>query len=454
MDLPVVNAWTQFGTLRRVVVGRADASSCHLPEEPAGHSEINDPYLAERLPWPGGTRKHAQTVALASAQLDNFVAVLEAETVRVSTRREVDTELRREVEKRRTETTQSGSQDARVVHKPAAATLRPSPMDWTKPVAGPSWTSASQYCGTCPRDTMITLGNTILEATMSKRSRYFEHLSCRSICLDLWRSDPRRVQLWAAPKPSMADSMYDLDFWKLSSQERYRLMHEYRYCVNETEPVFDAADITRVGRDIFVQRSMTTNDLGIQWIQCHFPHLRVHPVHFPYDLYPSHIDCNFVPLRPPVGGSDGLVLVNPERPLLKEESNLWRQNGWKMLNAPMPAQLDRPAFSQSSYWLSMNLLSLSQSVVVIEENEVPLFQLLSEHGFECVTVGMRHMYEFGGGIHCCTWDVQRDDACVDYFPEAAEERAGTDVLDLSASNDGFVVNPVSFLHIGSYRNRI
>ena len=52
--VPAVNAWTQWGKLEKVVVGRADPTSCHLPHEPANHAEINDVYLAERIPWPGG----------------------------------------------------------------------------------------------------------------------------------------------------------------------------------------------------------------------------------------------------------------------------------------------------------------------------------------------------------------------------------------------------------------
>merc|ERR1712137_1195497 len=166
----------------------------------------------------------------------------------------------------------------------------------------------------------------------------------------------------------MSESLYDPTFFDLTKEERFARMKEYKFCVTEKEPIFDAADITRVGKDIFVQKSMTTNDFGIAWLTTHFPELRVHPMHFPYDMYPSHIDCTFVPLRPPSAGKDGLALINPERPPLRAEYELWRRNGWKLLNAPLPAQFDRPAFSQSSYWLSMNLLSLSEKTVVIEEN--------------------------------------------------------------------------------------
>ena len=83
---------------------------------------------------------------------------------------------------------------------------------------------------------------------------------------------------------------------------------------------FDAADISRVGRDLFVQVSMTTNNAGIDWLRREFEPegMRVNTVHFPYDLHPSHIDCTFVPLRPPNGlfGTQGLAMYNPDRPPL------------------------------------------------------------------------------------------------------------------------------------------
>lgn len=266
---PVVNAWTQWGRLETVVVGRADPKSCHLPHEWACHAEINDSTLAEAIDWPGGSVKSAKSIELASAQLANFCAVLEAETVQVKSQRAFDTELKRDVEKMRTEilkNPETKDKDARLVQKGNISTLRTTEMDWSQPVSGPGWSSKSMYCATCPRDTMITIGNTILEATMSKRSRYFESLACREISLKLWRQDPERVKFWSCPKPSFADSMYHHDFFKLSDSQRYAQMRSYKFCVNETEPVFDAADITRCGKDIFVQKSMTTNDSGIKWI--------------------------------------------------------------------------------------------------------------------------------------------------------------------------------------------
>ena len=47
---------------------------------------------------------------------------------------------------------------------------------------------------------------------MSRRARYFEFLGTRHIVHHLFKND--KNMLWkSAPKPSMADSMYDLTHW-------------------------------------------------------------------------------------------------------------------------------------------------------------------------------------------------------------------------------------------------
>ena len=41
------------------------------------------------------------------------------------------------------------------------------------------------------------------------------------------------------------------------------------FSTTEFEPVFDAAEFTRIGKDIFVQRSQVTNLFGIEWMRRH-----------------------------------------------------------------------------------------------------------------------------------------------------------------------------------------
>jgi glycine amidinotransferase len=76
---------------------------------------------------------------------------------------------------------------------------------------------------------------------------------------------------------------------------------------------------------------------------------------------------------------------------------------------------EMPDYCQSSKWLSMNVLSISSTKVVCEEQEKPLQELLSKLGFEVFTIPFRNVFEFGGSLHCATWDVRRAGQCEEYF---------------------------------------
>lgn len=51
-----VNAWTQWGKLKTVVVGKADFA-CFSPEEPGFKGKINNKVIADELEWPIGKKK-------------------------------------------------------------------------------------------------------------------------------------------------------------------------------------------------------------------------------------------------------------------------------------------------------------------------------------------------------------------------------------------------------------
>jgi len=378
-----VNAWTQWGKLKTVVVGKADFA-CFHPEEPGFKGKINNKAIEDELEWPIGKKKQS-VVDRANSQLDNLAAILKDLGVNV---------------------------------------LRPSPIDFGQEIKTPLWQVSNMFCCVCPRDVMITIGNYIIEATMSKRGRFFEYLPYRDIMYKLWDAD--HAMKWkAAPKPSMSSDMYWENYWSKfnefytkSKDEQHEILHDYKYILNESEIAFDAADITRCGKDIFIQHSMTSNLKAADWLKRELEgHVRVHVLHFPYDKNPSHIDCTFIPLRPPRGETPGIILVNPERPLTHGEEKIFLENNWEFIEAPMPSEVNcpMPSFCQSSKWLSMNLLSLSEDTVIIEENEKALYEFLKELGFNVIKIPFRDVFEFGGSIHCSTWDIEREDKLEDYF---------------------------------------
>jgi len=378
-----VNAWTQWGVLKTVVIGRAN-NACFQPEEPAFRGKINNKIISEEINWPLGNRKK-NIIDKANYQLEHLSNILTKLQIKV---------------------------------------LRPDPIDFNQTIKAPEWIIHNMFNCVCPRDVMITIGNFVIEATMSKRSRFFEYLPYRSIINKLWEQDP--LMKWkAAPKPSMNNEMYWEGYWdkfngfdQKSKLDQDHLLQKCEYVLNESEIAFDAADITRCGRDIFIQHSMTANLKAIEWLKRELEgHVRVHALHFPYDKEPSHIDCTFVPLRPPRGDKPGIILTNPERPLAKSEERIFVENNWQFFDAPMPSGINypMPSFCQSSKWLSMNILSISEDTVIVEENEKDLHELLRELGFNVIKIPYRYVFEFGGSIHCSTWDIEREDTKENFF---------------------------------------
>ena len=69
------------------------------------------------------------------------------------------------------------------------------------------------------------------------------------------------------------------------------------FLTTEEEPLFDAADVLRFGKDLVVQHGFTTNLKGIDWLKRHYKDHRVHAVNFPGDPYPIHIDATFTPIK-------------------------------------------------------------------------------------------------------------------------------------------------------------
>jgi len=357
-----INCWNQWSRLRHVIVGRADGGMAQSPE----HG------FPDRSPGP----LPQFMVDAANEQLNNFVRILEKRGVRVD---------------------------------------RPFPVDFSRMVVTPEWTQESMFGCMPPRDVMITVGNEILEATMSHRSRWFEYLCYRPLIERYFRDDPD-MKWEAAPKPRLTAESYKRNFlaeyWKLPREERMRKVRNNDLLLTEAEPLFDAADICLFGKDLFVQLSMVTNRAGVRWLRKHFPHHRVHEVTFDEDL-PFHIDATWIPLRP------GLVLHNGERAADPDLAKFFRLNDWELAPAAPPAKTKTtlPRFCFCSPWLSMNMLCLDAKTVCVEASETAQMEQLEKLGFEVIPVPFWDVAPFGGGLHCATADLYRDGCLEDYFPQ-------------------------------------
>jgi glycine amidinotransferase len=373
-EYPVVNAFNEWDPLEEVIVGVSDGSN-----EPSFNVDPVWKYLfhseEKSLSKPGPYPK--ALIETAKRELDNLTRVLENEHVIVR---------------------------------------RPTPMNFSSAFSTPAFSVPNGFNATCPRDVLMVVGNEIIEAPMALRSRYFEYQCYRPLIHEYFRQG---AEWTAAPKGIQDDSLYDVAYPEdKSSPERAAALAERRYVTTETEPIWDAADFMRFGKDIFGQRSFVTNEFGIEWVRRHLKPkgFRVHSL-FSEDKVPKHIDCTLVPLRP------GLVLENPTRKMYERQTFL--DNGWTIQQCVNPEGSTQDEFSDSvirptSVWIGMNVLSIDDRTIVASEKEKDIHRMLESLGFRVLQVPFKAMYYLGGGFHCATTDVRRRGTMQSYFPKYDE----------------------------------
>jgi glycine amidinotransferase len=348
-----VNSWNGWDPLEEAIVGRLEGAT--IPPGNASRVFKSPKPVAALIRLLGGCRYPKPFINAAQKQLDGFIHILEAEGVTVR---------------------------------------RPEIADFTRRFATPEWRSAG-FCCACPRDGFFVIGDEIIETPMSWRSRYFEAFPYRRLFREYFAQGARWT---AAPKPQLPDSFYVRDFHLPKPGE------PVRYEINEFEPVFDAADVQRCGRDIFYQKSNVSNAFGIAWLERHLgDRFRFHEIESRCPD-PLHIDSTLMILAP------GKVLVNPE---WVDVNRLPKQlRSWDVIVAPQPqpyaeSELIARFFSMCSKWISLNVLMLDEKRVIVEKTQTPLIKVLKEHGLEPIACAFTNYLPFGGSFHCATLDIRR-----------------------------------------------
>ncbi|MEU9290665.1 amidinotransferase [Streptomyces sp. NPDC048275] len=354
-----VNSHNEWDPLEEIVVGRLEDATI-----PSDHPVVtcNIPPWAARLQGlAAGFRYPRMLIETAQRELDQFIALLQSLGITVR---------------------------------------RPEAVDHRQRFGTPDWTSRG-FCNTCPRDSLLVIDDEIIETPMAWPCRYFETLSYRTILKDYFR---RGARWTAAPKPQLTEALFEADFRPPAHGE------PMRYILTEFEPVFDAADFVRAGRDLFVTRSNVTNRMGIAWLRRHLgPDYRIHEIESRCRT-PMHIDTTFVPLAP------GKVLVNPE--YIDVDHLPGVLNSWDILIAPEPNPIDERLLKVTSMcgkWLSMNVLMIDEKRVVAERHHIDMLRALETWGFEPIPCDLLHYAPFGGSFHCATLDIRRRGTLKSYF---------------------------------------
>jgi glycine amidinotransferase len=234
-----------------------------------------------------------------------------------------------------------------------------------------------KYYDYCPRDLVFLHGKHAIATPMPIRARAFNY---QTIAHHL----PNIIE---APR-YYADDLYNADC--LGDPDTLAL--------TEVAPSFDAANCIRANDDILYLVSNSGNKAGAQWLREHTG-LNVHELEGVYSY--MHIDSTVAFLR------EGLMLLNPTR--IKDINQLPEPfRSWDYIMCPEPTDIGYYGnYNNASVWINMNMLSISPTLVALEENQHSLRIALEKHGIDCAMLPTRHQRTLGGGFHCVTADTKR-----------------------------------------------
>jgi glycine amidinotransferase len=290
------------------------------------------------------------------------------------------------------------------VHRPL-----PLPPD-AAPIAGLGWHAAPTPALNI-RDNTLILGEEIIETPPAIRSRYLETRLLAPVFARYYKAGARWTTM---PRPLLTDLSFDLSYAR----------DEATTLGGPTEPIadpqpspydvgfemmLDGAQVLRLGRDLVVNVAHRNHAMALDWLRRHLAgRYRIHQVNRMAD---NHIDSMLLALRPGVflARHDGIRDLLPAA-----------LRSWKFIVAPQPDPGAFPVYEDSdlvltSPYIDLNVLSVNEDTVLVNEDCTGLIKTLDAEGFTTVPVRHRHRRLFGGGFHCFTLDTVRDGACEDYL---------------------------------------
>jgi glycine amidinotransferase/scyllo-inosamine-4-phosphate amidinotransferase 1 len=66
-------------------------------------------------------------------------------------------------------------------------------------------------------------------------------------------------------------------------------------------------------------------------------------------------------------------------------------------------------YPYASKWIGLNLLSIDPYTVIVDEIQKDLIKTLEKYNFTVIPKRLRHSRTLGGGFHCVTLDLLREE---------------------------------------------
>ncbi len=347
LELPsLVSSYNEWDPLEEVIVGRVEKAQIAMRDRSLFAVEYGD--CGNLASTPTGPYP-AEVISETQEQLETLVEMFEKSGVRVR---------------------------------------RPEVYDHTKHFGSPDWRTDGQY-NYCPRDLFVVAGETIIEAPMTLRARQYETNSFKPILREYMESGSKWI---AAPKPLLLDE----DYFTNSDRD---------LAISESDPIFDAANVLRIGRDVLYLVSDSGNRMGARWLQTVLGN--EYCVHAIQGLYSgTHVDTTLTLVRP------GLVVVNALRVTPQNLPRIFSK--WDVIYLGEVHDIGYTNLPYASEWIGMNFMMLNPNTAVVDGTQSALIRELEAHGIDIVPMHLSHARTLGGGMHCVTLDVRRQGQLEDY----------------------------------------
>jgi len=161
--------------------------------------------------------------------------------------------------------------------------------------------------------------------------------------------------------------------------------------------VLDAANIARLGDTWLYLESWSGNEAAYRWLCEQFPNITIEKCNFYAGV---HIDSTIVPVN------EDTVIVNAHRvtPELLPKSILKKDIIWVKDCVPQSFY----EYPYASKWIGINTLSIDPNTIIVDAAQTDLHKQLEKRGITVVPHTLRHSRTLGGGFHCVTLDLWRE----------------------------------------------
>lgn len=274
---------------------------------------------------------------------------------------------------------------------------RPNPLTDLETISNNGWT-VTKMAPEEPRDIFAIIDNVIIESAPLVRSRIFETQNYYEHFNDMFCENGMN---WIkAPMPRLHQN--NLDEEALKDWTSY---NEVNWDNSYYDLAFDCANFIKLGKDILYNVGTKNARKGLEWLRRQFPNKVIWEV----NICDDHIDGCLAPL------CEGVFLCNPWHMSVKEyKERLPEQfTNWKFIEiceeelTEEYTEEEIQIATDQGMW--MNVLSIDEKRILIQDDAVNTIKRLQENGFEPIPIKFRHGRLFSGGIHCCTVDIWRVD---------------------------------------------